>query len=53
MYNFPIVTGTLTYTDRETGGSFIIVIHETFYYGKKLGHSMINSNQLRSYGTMV
>ena len=53
MYNFPIVTGASTYTDRNTGRSFIIVINEALYYGKKLGHSLIIPNQLRSYVTMV
>ena len=53
MYNLPIVTGALMYTDRNTGRSFIIVINEAFYYGKKCGCSMINPNKLRSYGTMV
>ena len=45
MYNVPIVTGALTYTDRNTGISFIIVINEALYYGKKLGHYLINTNQ--------
>ena len=53
MCNVPIVTGASTYTDRNTGGSFIIFINKAFYYGEKLGHSMINHNQLRSYRTIV
>ena len=53
MYNVPIVTGASTYMDRTIGRSFIIVINETLYYGKKLGHSLINPNQLKSCGTMV
>ena len=52
MYNVPIVTGASTYTERNTGRSFIIVINETLYYDKKLGHSLINPNQFRSYMTM-
>ena len=39
--------------DRNTGRLFIIVLNKEFYYGKKLGHSLINPNQLKSYGTMV
>ena len=31
----------------------MIVINEAFYYGRKLGHYLINPNQLRSHGTMV
>ena len=53
MYNFPIVTSASTYTNINTGRFFIIVINEALYYGKKVGHSMINPNQLQSYGTMV
>ena len=53
MYNVPIVTGALTCTYRNKGTSFIIVINEALYYGKKIGHSLINSNQLQLYRTMV
>ena len=45
MYNVPIVTGASTYTNINTGISFIIIIIEALYYGKKLGHSMIDPNQ--------
>ena len=51
--NVLIVTGESMYTDRNTGRSFIIVINEALYYGKKLGHSLIIPNQLQSYGTVV
>ena len=47
MYNVPIVTGASTYTNINTGISFIIIIIEALYYGKKLGHSMINLNKFR------
>ena len=53
MYNVPIVTGASTYVNRNTGRSFIIGMNEAFYYGKKLGHSLIILNRFRSYGTMV
>ena len=46
IYNVPIVTGASTYTDRNTGRLFIVVINDALYYGKKLGHSLMNSNQL-------
>ena len=39
--------------DRNTGRLFIIVLNKALCYSKKLGHSLINPNQLRSYGTMV
>ena len=47
MNTVPIVTSALTYTDINTGRSFILVINEALYYGKKLGHSLINTNQLQ------
>ena len=53
MYNITIVTGASTYTDKNIGRSFIIVINEALYYGKKLGHSLIIPNQMKSYGNMV
>ena len=53
LYNVPIVSGATTVTDSITGKSFIIVINEALYYGKKLNHSLINPNQLRCYETMV
>ena len=40
-------------TDSITGNSFIMVINGALYYGKKLDHSLINTNQLRCYETMV
>ena len=49
----PIVSGATTVTDSITGNSFIMVINEALYYGKKLDHSLIIPNQLRCYETMV
>ena len=48
-----MVTWVSTYMDRSTGRLFIIVLNKALCYSKKLGHSLINPNQLRSYGTMV
>ena len=45
LYNVQIVTGASTYTDINTGRLFIIFINEALYYGKTLGHSLINPNQ--------
>ena len=53
MYNVLILTGASTYTNINTGILFIIFINEALYYGKKIGHYLINTNQLRSHGTMV
>ena len=44
MYNVSIVTGASTYMNINTSRSFITVINEEFYYGEKIGHSLINPN---------
>ena len=53
LYNVPIVSGATMVTDSITVNSFIMVINEALYYGKKLDHSLINQNKLRFYETMV
>ena len=53
LHNVPIVTGATTVMNTANGRSFIMIINEALYYGKKLGHSLINPNQFRRYGTMV
>ena len=49
----PIVSGATNEMDNITVNSFILVVNESLYYGNKLNHSLINPNQLRSYGMMV
>jgi hypothetical protein len=46
----PIVAGGTAYDDTTTGTTYILVFHEALYYGTKLDHSLINPNQIRSYG---
>ena len=46
MTNVPIVLGGTAY-DNSDGNTYILVFHEALYYGKKLGHSLINPNQIR------
>ena len=53
LYNVMIVSGATTVTDSITGNSFIMVINEALYYGKKLDHLLINPNELRCYQKMV
>ena len=53
MYNVPIVTVSSTYTNINKGRLFIIFVNEALYYGKKLGHYLINPNQLQSHAYMV
>ena len=49
-HNVPIVTGATAYDDPISGTTKILVFHESLYYGTKLDHSLINPNQIRSYG---
>jgi hypothetical protein len=48
--NIPIVSAATAYNDSVSGDTFILVFHEALYYGSKLDHSLINPNQVRSYG---
>ena len=41
----PIVTGASTYTDTQ-GVTYILLINEALYYGDKMDHSLLNSNQI-------
>ena len=51
--NVPIVTGATAYDDPVTGQTYILIFHESLYYGTKLDHSLINPNELRNYGLKV
>jgi hypothetical protein len=46
----PIIAGRASYDDPTTGTTFILVFNEALYYGIKLDHSLINPNQVHSYG---
>ena len=46
----PIVTGATAWDHPTTNETFIIIINEALYYGDKLDHSLINPNQIRSFG---
>ena len=46
----PIVKGATAYDDPITGTTYILVFNEALYYGLKMDHSLINPNQVRSYG---
>lgn len=49
----PILSGGTAYDDPITGKTYILVINQGLDYGTKLDHSLINPNQLRSYGVQV
>ncbi len=48
--NVPIVTGATAYDDPITGNTYILVFHKSLYFGDKLDHTLINPNQVRSFG---
>ena len=47
--HIPIVSGATAY-DHHDGHTYILVLHESLYYGTQLDHSLINPNQVRHYG---
>ena len=48
--NVPIVSGATAFDCPYSNNTYILVFHESLYYGPKLDHSLINPNQLRAYG---
>ena len=46
----PIVNSATAWNEPVTQHTYILVINEALYYGTKLDHSLINPNQVRSYG---
>ena len=49
----PIVTGATAYDDAQTGQVFLLIFHQSLFFGDQLDHSLINPNQCRSYGIKV
>ena len=48
--NIPIASAATAWTDPATKMTYILVFHETLFYGSKLDHSLINPNNLRDFG---
>ena len=49
----PIVTGATAWTCPATGETTILVFHEALWMGEIMEHSLLNPNQLRSFGIRV
>ena len=47
LTNVPIVTGATAWTDPVTSITYVLIFHESLFYGTKLDHSLINPNQVR------
>jgi len=39
-----------TALDHPDGGTYILVVNEALWFGEKMGHTLINTNQVRAYG---
>ncbi len=53
LTDIPIARVATAYTDPESGRVYILVINEALYFGPRLDHSLINPNQIRSFGIPV
>ena len=51
--NVPIVTGVTGWTNSQDGAPILLVFNEALLMGDRLHHTLINPNQLWSYGVDV
>ena len=51
--NIPIVMGATVWTNSQDGAPILLVFNEALWMGDRLHHTLINPNQLRSYGVDV
>lgn len=49
----PITSVATAYDDPTNGQTYVLVFHQVLYFGEKLGHSLLNPNQLRAAGVRV
>jgi len=53
MKDIPVARCATAYTHPATGTTYILVFNEALYFGKSMDHSLINPNQVRSFGIPV
>ena len=53
MSDVQICSAATAYDDPESGATYILVFHQGLWFGPKLIHSLINPNQLRSFGILL
>ena len=53
VLNVPIVTAATAFDDPESGQTYILVFNEGLWMPKSMENSLINPNQLRSFGCVV
>ena len=49
----PIVQAATAWTSMDSGKTFILVFNEGLWMGDQLSHTLVNPNQLRSFGVTV
>ena len=53
MHDIPICSCGTTWTDPETGESYILVFNQALFFGDRLNHSLLCPNQMRDNGLRV
>jgi hypothetical protein len=53
MKSVPIVRAGTAYDSPTTGETFILIFNEAIWMGDKMDHTLVNPNQLRSFGITV
>ena len=48
----PVVNGALAYDD-EMGNTYILIVNQALYFGDKMEHSLLCTNQVRNNGLIV
>ena len=51
--NVPVVTGATVWTNNTDGMAYLLIFHESLWMGDKLDHTLVNPNQLRTYGVSI
>ena len=51
--NVPITTVATLYQDPDSGAQYILVFHQTLYFGMRIKTTLLNPNQLRFGGVVV
>ena len=49
----PIATVATTYDDRDSGASYLLIIHNALYFGPRLDETVLTPNQMRDHGLQV
>ena len=53
ILNIDVATVATAYTSPVNGRTIILIINECLFFGDRMGHSLLNPNQLRNYGVLV